>query len=142
MQRVKSTLPDTGFPIIIIAWANILLLLFVCALLKNHSLPQFGFDVVSSESHFNISRIDRTQTHFITITAGDKPRLFLDMTELPNSREEIVKALEGLAGKNASRTHIVIIQDEAVAVGAAQQIIDEILRLGYRCSLAARPARD
>ncbi len=142
MQRVKSTLPDSGFPIIIIAWANILLLLFVCALLKNHSLPQFGVDVVSSESHFNISRIDRKQTHFITITAGDKPRLFLDTKELPNSQDEIAKALKALAGKNPTRTHIVIIQDEAVAVGATQQLIDEILRLGYRCSLAARPAID
>ncbi len=142
MHRVKSTLPDSGFPIIIIAWANILLLLCVCILLNNHLIPQFGFDISQSESHFNISRVDRTQTHVISIAAGDQPRLFLDMQELPHSWDEIREELKKLSDDKPALTHIVIMQDEAVSIGTTQRLVDQILSLGYRCSLSACPAVD
>ncbi len=142
MQRVRSTLPDLGFPLVLIAWANMLLLLCICVLLNNHTLPQFGYDIHSAESHFSITTIDRTHTHIITISAGDKPRFFLNMEELPDSWEEIDASLKELSPEEASRTHIVIVQDEAVSAGTTQRLVDLILMNGYRCSLAARPYLD
>ncbi len=142
MQRVRSTLPDLGFTLVLIAWANMLLLLCICVLLNNHTLPQFGFDIHSAESHFSMSSIDRTHTHIITISAGESPRFFLNMEELPSTWDGIQNTLKKLASEDASRTHIVIMQDEAVSVGTTQRLVDMILSEGYRCSLAARPFLD
>ena len=54
MRRVRSSLKNGGFPILVIALVNLFLVLCVCVLLSNHLVPRFGYSVQPQESHFVI----------------------------------------------------------------------------------------
>ncbi len=139
-RRPQSTLEPAGFPVVVVSGLSTLLLLGVCGLLGKHRVPQYGIDVLPAETHFTMRSIERDNTHTITISAGDKPRLFFDAKELQGSWQELETQLKALEGN--PNVHIVLVQDEAVSVGTTQRIVDRILTYGYSCSLAARPALD
>ena len=142
MRRVRSSLKNGGFPILVIALVNLFLVLCVCVLLSNHLVPRFGYSVQPQESHFVIGSYDRNNTHIVSVAPGDTPRLYVGAELVRDGYAGFEKHLSSWDAPNPSRVSVVLVLDKAVSAGVAHQLTDMILRHGFTCSYAGVPALD
>ena len=140
MRRVRSTLKEGGFPILVVAAVNLFLLLSICVLLSNHLGPRFGFTVQPQESHFRIGSYDRDNTHIVSVAPGDSPRIYVGADLVRGGYEGFEKQLAGWDCDNPSRVSVILVLDKAVPSGVAHRLTDMILSHGFTCSYAGVPA--
>lgn len=140
MRRVRSTLKQGGFPVLVVAGVNLLLVLCVCVLLSNHLGPRFGFTVQPQESHFRIDSYDRNNTHIVSVAPGDSPRIYVGSNLLRGGYEDFEAQLCSWDCPSPSRVSVILVLDKAVSAGAAQRLADMILSHGFTCSFAGVPA--
>lgn len=139
MKKAHLSLKDGGWPLIVIAGINLMLVLCIIFVLRNHISPHFGVNVRMMSSHYVMGMVDREQSLILTITAGDEPSYYLGNKKVEGGRKELNKTLEALNAEDEARHTIIIVADEAVSVGNLQAVTDIILAHGYTCTLAARP---
>lgn len=142
MRRVRSNLKGSGFSIIILAGVNLFVLLCMCLLLTSYRAPRHGFNIRPSTSHFAIGAYDRSLSHIVTITPGHPPRFYVEDHEVANGLEGMDKELDAWANATPASVTVIIVCDEAVAVGDVQQLADKVLSRGYTCAFFGRPAPD
>ena len=140
MRRVRSSLKNGGFPILVIALVNLFLVLCVCVLLSNHLVPRFGYSVQPQESHFVIGAYDRDNTHIVSVAPGDTPRLYVGSELVRDGYAGFEKHLSSWDAPNPSRISVILVLDKAVSSGVSMRLTDMILSRGYTCSYAAVPA--
>ncbi|MBR5886847.1 MAG: hypothetical protein IKZ07_01430 [Akkermansia sp.] len=140
MRRVRSKLQDSATPVVALAGINLVLLLGLCVLLNTHRLPKYGLNICPAESHFVLSRYDRNFSHVITITPGERPRLYLEGTEITGGVQGLEPLLQSWEDGHPGRVSVILVCDVAVPVGIVQQIADQVLLHGYNFSLSARPS--
>lgn len=140
MRRVRTTLKDGGFPILVAAGVNLLLLLCICVLLSNHLVPRFGYAVQPQESHFVIGSYDRDRTHIVSVAPGDSPRLYDGEDLIRDGYAGFEKRLEKWNSANPARVNVILVLDKAVPSGVVMKLTDMILAHGYSCSYAGVPA--
>lgn len=145
MRRVRSTLGSPGYPIVIAAGANLFLLFCFLVWSPVHRLPRFGVNVYSPESHFVMDSYNRDNLHIVTITPGEKPRVYAEGVLLPGGLDELSDKLDAWAAQVKGRkqnTTILLECDPAVSSGTQQKLIDMVLLRRFTCSLVGRPAVD
>ncbi len=142
MRRIRSNLDGSGFAILVVAGVNLFVLLCMCVLLTSYSSPKYGVNVSPASSHFVIGAYDRSLSHIITISPGETPRFFLDDHEIPGGPDGLDRQLAEWDCHTPSRVTVIIVCDEAVAVGSVQQLADKILSHGFTCALYGRPSTD
>lgn len=142
MRRIRSNLKGSGFAIIILAGVNLFVLLCMCLLLTSYRAPRHGLNVRPANSHFVIGAYDRSQSHIITVTPGNPPRIYLEDREIPHGLDGVDSALSAWETPTPASVTVIIVCDEAVAVGAVQQLADKVLSHGYTCAFFGRPALD
>lgn len=140
MRRVRSTLKEGGFPILVVAGVNLFLVLCVCVLLSNHLGPRFGFTVQPDESHFSIGSYDRDRTHIVSVAPGDMPRIYVGSKLVRKGYEGFEKHLASWNAPNPSRVSVILVIDKAVSSGVVNKLTDMILSHGFTCSYAGVPA--
>lgn len=140
MRRVRSTLKESGFPILVVAAVNLFLVLCVCVLLSNHLMPRFGYMVQPQESRFVIGSYNRDYTHIVSVAPGDIPRIYVGSELVRGGYDGFAEYLEKWDAANASRVSVILVLDKAVSAGVAQRLTDMILSCGYSCSYASVPA--
>lgn len=140
MRRVRSTLKDSGFAIIILAGVNLFVLLCMCVLLTGYRPPRYGINVRPAPSQFAIDAYDRSLSHIITITPGETPRFFLEDREVTDGLKGIDAVLDAWACPNPSRVTIIIVCDEAVSIGSVQRLADKVMSHGFTCAFFGRPS--
>ena len=141
MRRVRSSLKNGGFPILVIALVNLFLVLCVCVLLSNHLVPRFGYSVQPQESHFVIGSYNRDYTHIVSVAPGDTPRIYVGAELVRGGYEGFDKFLRDWAPEgNPSKVSVILVLDKAVSAGVSQRLTDMILSHGYTCCYAAVPA--
>lgn len=139
MRRVRSTLKEGGFPILVVAAVNLFLVLCVCVLLSNHLGPHFGYTVQPQESHFVIGSYNRDYTHIVSVAPGNTPRIYVGSELVRGGYEGFEKHLSEWKIANPSRVSVILVLDKAVSAGVSQRLTDMILSHGYSCSYAAVP---
>lgn len=142
MRRVRSNLKGSGFAMIILAGVNLFVLLCMCLLLTSYRAPRHGLNLRPATTHFVIGAYDRSQSHIITVTPGDPPRIYLEDREIAEGLEGVDEALDAWQTPTPAGVTVVIVCDEAVSVGVAQQLADKVLTHGYTCAFFGRPALD
>ncbi|MCH5285205.1 MAG: hypothetical protein J1E42_06350 [Akkermansiaceae bacterium] len=142
MRRVRSNLKGSGFAIIILAGVNLFVLLCMCVLLNSYRPPRYGINVRPAASHFVIGSYDRALSHIITVTPGETPRFFLEDREVTRGLDGMDEVLDAWASPTPAQVTVIIVCDEAVAVGTIQQLADKIMTRGYTCAFFGRPALD
>ncbi|MBO5683689.1 MAG: hypothetical protein J6R92_01960 [Akkermansia sp.] len=140
MRRVRSTLNEGGFPILVVAAVNLFLVLCVCVLLSNHLGPHYGYTVQPQESHFVIGSYNRDYSHIVSVAPGDSPRIYVGSELVRGGYEGFEKHLDEWNGGNPSRVSVILVLDKAVSAGVSQRLTDMILSRGYMCCHAAVPA--
>lgn len=141
MRKVRSRLTSGGGSILVLTGANLFILLCVCVLLSNHLVPRYGCRVNPSESFFVMGAYERENSHIVTITAGDSPRIYDGSYLIEGGIAGFGARLEEWKREVALNTklHVVLVPDRAVSSGTLQQITDMILSCGFTCSYAAVP---
>lgn len=145
MRRVRSTLGSPGYPIVIAAGANLFLLFCFLVWSPVHRLPRYGVNVYSPESHFVMDSYNRNNLHIITVTPGEKPRVYAEGVLLDGGLEALSAKLDEWAAAVPGRKENVTILlecDPAVSAGTQQKLIDMVLLRKFTCSLVGRPAVD
>lgn len=142
MRRVRSNLKSSGFSIIILAGVNLFVLLCMCLLLTSYRAPRHGFNIHPATSHFVMGAYDRSQSHIVTITPGNPPRFYVEDHEVAQGLDGMDETLDAWANPTPSSVTVIIVCDEAVAVGDVQQLTDKVLSRGYTCAFFGRPAPD
>ena len=140
MRRVRSTLKEGGFPILVVAAVNLFLVLCVCVLLSNHLGPHYGYTVQPQESHFVIGSYNRDYSHIVSVAPGDSPRIYVGAELVRGGYEGFEKRLDEWGTGNPSRVSVILVLDKAVSAGVSQRLTDMILSRGYMCCHAAVPA--
>ena len=140
MRRVRSTLKEGGFPILVVAAVNLFLVLCVCVLVSNHLGPHYGHTVQPQESHFVIGAYNRNYSHIVSVAPGDSPRIYVGAELVRGGYEGFEKYLDEWKDSNPSRVSVILVMDKAVSSGVAMRLTDMILARGYSCSYAAVPA--
>lgn len=140
MRRVRSTLKEGGFPIVVVAAMNLFLVLCICVLLSNHLVPRFGYTVQPQESRFVIGSYNRDYTHIVSVAPGDEPRIYVGSELVRGGYEGFEQYLEQWKVTNPSRVSVILVLDKAVSSGVSHRLTDMILAHGYSCSYAAVPA--
>ncbi len=130
---------DGGWPLIVLAVINMMLILCIIFVLKNHQSPHFGMKVRMAASSFVMGNMNRHEAQILTIAAGDTPRFFLGSQSITGSWTGLIKELHDLREEYPERINIIIVADECVTMGTIQRIMDEVLSMGFNCSVAARP---
>ncbi|MBR1982796.1 MAG: hypothetical protein IKA23_08605 [Akkermansia sp.] len=140
MRRVRSTLKEGGFPIIVVAGVNLFLVLCVCVLLSNHLMPRFGFTVQPQETHFAIESYNRDLTHIVSVAPGAEPRLYVGSELVRGGFPGFEQQLKSWSVPNPSRVSVILVLDKAVPAGVVHRLTDMVLSHGYTCSYAGVPA--
>ena len=142
MRRVRTSLKGNGFHIVVIALLNLFVLLCICVLLHHHRLPRYGANVRSAATHFVMGSYDRSNSHIITVTPGNVPRFFIEEKEVKEGLAGVEKILKSWDCAAPNRVTVVLVCDEAVAVGTMQRLADMVLMHGFTCTYAGCPALD
>lgn len=140
MRRIRSTLKEGGFPILVVAAMNLFLVLCVSVLLSNHLGPHYGYVVQPQESHFVIGAYNRDYTHIVSVAPGDNPRIYVGSELVRGGYEGFEECLNEWHNEMPSRVTVILVLDKAVSSGVAQRLTDMILSHGYSCSYAGVPA--
>lgn len=141
MRRIRTTLKDHGFSLVVLAGVNLFVLLCVCLLLQNTQPPGYGVSVMPASTHFSIGGYDRNYSHIITVTPGTPPRFFAGNSEIKGGEEGIDAVLDSwLEGApNPSSVTVIIVCDETVSIGTVHHLVDKVLLHGYSCAFFGRP---
>ena len=142
MRRVRSNLKGSGFAIIILAGVNLFVLLCMCLLLTSYRAPRHGLNVKPASTQFVLGAYDRAHSHIITVTPGEPPRFYLEDREIVGGLQGVDRELDSWKPATAAGVTVIIVCDEAVSVGAVQQLADKVLSHGYTCAFFGRPALD
>ena len=84
----------------------------------------------------------RSLSHIITVAPGETPRFFLEDTEISGGMDGVENLLSEWDSPTPAHVTVIIVCDEAVAVGSIQQLVDKILSHGFTCAFFGRPASD
>lgn len=139
MKRTHLTLSDGGWPLIVMAMVNMLLVLCIIFTLRYHITPHFGMNVRMASSSFVMGTLNKDDTRVLTITAGDSPCFYFATQAIPNAWDGLEQELKQLNAQSSHQYNIVIVADEAVTIGTLQRAMDLILTQGHNCTIAARP---
>ena len=142
MRRVRSNLKGSGFAIIILAGVNLFVLLCMCLLMTSYRAPRHGLNVRATTSHYALGAYDRSQSHVITVTPGDPPRIYMEDREVAHGIEGLDSELDAWSASAPAGVTVIIVSDEAVAVGIVQKVMEKVIKHGYTCALFGRPALD
>ncbi len=142
MRRIRSSLTGSGFAILIVTGVNLFLLLCMCVLLTSYRPLRHGVVISPASSHFIIPNYDRSLSHIITVAPGETPRFFLEDTEISGGMDGVENLLSEWDSPTPAHVTVIIVCDEAVAVGSIQQLVDKILSHGFTCAFFGRPASD
>ncbi len=140
MRRVRSTLNEGGYGILMVAAVNLILVLCVCLLLPKHLGPRYGYGVQMQESHFVVESYNRDFSHIVSVAPGDTPRIYVGSELIRGGYEGFEEQLKSWASATPSRISVILVLDKAVSAGVAQRLTDMILSHGYTCCHAAVPA--
>ncbi|MFI3243699.1 MAG: biopolymer transporter ExbD [Akkermansia sp.] len=139
MKRDRISLGDGGWPLIVLAAINLMLLLCIIFVLQNHQSPHFGMNVRMASSSFVMGNMNRQETQVLTVAAGDTPRFFLGSKPIAGTWAGLNRELSRLREEQPNQINLIIVADESVTIGTLQRLMDEALILGFNCSIAARP---
>lgn len=142
MRRINSTLRDAGFPIVVSAAANLVLLLCACVLFSNHLAPDYGVRVRPAATHFVMGSYDRSNMRIITIMPGEEPRFYIDSRLIQNGYFGVEQVLKEWDRPNPSQLTVILNADEAVPHGVLQRLTDMVLDHGFTCTFSGRPDLD
>lgn len=140
MRRIRSRLKDMGSTALVLCGISLLLALCCCVLLTHHVAPRYGVRIRPAASHFTMGAYDRTQTHILSVSAGDEPRLYDGSERIAGDMQGVDAVLARWAGETPSRVTVVLVADSAVTAGTLQQLTDMVLRHGMNCNLGAVPS--
>lgn len=140
MRRIRSRLNDSGAFALVASGISLVLVLCCCVLLSNHLGPRYGVRVRPESSHFVMGAYDRSQTHIISIAAGDTPRLYIGSARVPGDMAGAEDLLAGWDCEAPSRVTVVLVADHAVTSGTVQKLTDMVLRHGFNCNIGAVPS--
>lgn len=140
MRRVRTTLTSPGYPILIAAGFNVFLLFCFLIWAPVHSLPRYGMTFHLWESHHEMESYQRDNLHFLTITAGENPRVYVDGVQMEGGLNELPTHLENWKKDTAKKKLTILLEcDPAVTSGMQNQICDLVMRYGFECSVIGRP---
>lgn len=141
MRKIRSNLPNSGFYVLVVGIVSLFVVLCMCLLLGVHRNPVFGVRVSPEESHYVMGAYDRSLSHFITITPGTTPRIFVEERELSGGLDAIDSELRQWAEScpDPQRVRVILVCDRAVPVGTVQRVSDMVLSYGFDCTLAGSP---
>ncbi|MGN0837170.1 MAG: hypothetical protein ACI4OS_06970 [Akkermansia sp.] len=142
MRRIRSRLQDSGLAILVVATVSLLLAICVCVLLPRHMTPRYGVQVRPEGSRFVMGAYDRTNTHIISVAAGDEYRFYEGAELIPGGLRGFEERMEQWQTGNPAQTTVVLVADKAAPSGVVQQLIDRVLARGFNCNYAAVPAWD
>lgn len=140
MRRIRSRLNDTGSSALVVCAVALILALAVCVLLTYHVGPRYGVRVRPEASHFVMGAYDRSQTHIVSIAAGDEPRLYVGAEQVPGGMAGLEDQLCRWDCDTPARVTVVLVADTAVAAGTLQKLADMVLSHGFNCCLGAVPS--
>lgn len=139
MRRVRSTLQHVGFPLVVAAGVNLLVLLFAIVLFSNHVTPSYGVRVLPARTHYVMGSYNRSNMRILTVMPGDTPRFFADTQEIEGGYEGLARLLDSWDCPNPSQLNVIITADEAVTFGVLQRVTDMVLDHGFTSYFAGRP---
>ena len=143
MRRIRSRLNgNSGLAIIVVAAVSMMLALCVCVLLPRHMTPRYGVQVRPEGSHFVMGAYDRSNTHIISVAAGDECRLYEGAELIPGGLRGFEERMAQWQADKPGQTTVVLVADKAAPSGVVQQLIDRVLARGFNCNYAAVPAWD
>lgn len=140
MRRIRSRLTDNGSSALVVSAVALILAMGSCVLLTYHVGPRYGVRVRPESSHFVMGGYDRSQTHIISVAAGDEPRLYVGAEQVPGGMAGIEEQLKLWDCENPARVTVVLVADRAVAAGTLQKLADMVLCHGFNCCLGAVPS--
>lgn len=129
-----------GSTALVLCGISLLLVLCCCVLLTHHVAPRYGVRVRPAASHFTMGGYDRSQTHILSISAGDEPRLYDGSVRVAGDMLGVEPLLARWAGETPSRVTVVLVADSAVTAGVLQQLTDMVLSHGMNCNIGAVPS--
>lgn len=140
MRRIRSRLKDMGSTALVLCGISLMLALCCCVLVTYHAAPRYGVRVRPAASHFAMGGYDRSQTHILSISAGDTPRLYDGSDRIAGDMPGVDAVLSAWAGETPSRVTVVLVADSAVTAGTLQTLTDKVLSHGMNCKLGAVPS--
>lgn len=140
MRRIRSRLNDNGTSALVVSAVALILALGSCVLLTYHVGPRYGVRVRPESSHFVMGAYDRSQTHIISVAAGDAPRLYVGAELVAGGMDGIDEHLTRWDCENPARVTVVLVADSAVSAGTMQKLADKVLCHGFNCCLGAVPS--
>lgn len=140
MRRIRSELHDMGGTALALCGISLLLVLCCCVLVSHHTAPRYGVRVRPAASHFTMGGYDRSQTHILSVSAGEEPRLYDGSERIAGDMQGVEPLLTQWAGETPSRVTVVLVADSAVTAGTLQQLTDMVLSHGMNCHLGAVPS--
>lgn len=142
MRRIRSRLNDSGAAALTVCGVSLMLALCCCVLLTNHLVPRYGARVRPGASRFIMGAYDRSQSHIVSIAAGETPRIYVGSELVPEGINGVEPLLDAWKGNSPSRVMVVLMPDCAVSSGTVQQIVEMVMRRGMNCSIGAIPDID
>lgn len=140
MRRIRSRLTDNGVSALLVSAVALILALGCCVLLTYHAGPRYGVRVRPEAAHFVMGSYDRSQTHIVSVAAGDEPRLYIGSELVPGGMAGIEEQLTRWDCETPARVTVVLVADRAVAAGTLQKLADMVLCHGFNCCLGAVPS--
>lgn len=142
MRRIRSRLHDMGGTVLVLSGISLLLALCCCVLVTHHVAPRYGVRVRPAASHFTMGAYDRSQTHILSVSAGDAPRLYDGAVRVAGDMQGVEPLLAQWAGETPSRVTVVLVADSAVTAGTLQLLADKVLSHGMNCNIGAVPSME
>lgn len=142
MRHLRSRLNDNGASALVVCGISLLLALCCSVLVTFHVGPRYGVRVRPATSHFSMGGYDRSHLHILSVSAGDKPRLYDGSERIEGDMEGIDARLQQWAGETPSRVTVVLVADSAVTCGTIQCLTDMVLCHGMNCNLGAVPSME
>ena len=141
MRRVRTTLNSPGYPILIAAGFNVFLLICFLVWAPVHSLPRYGMSFYLWESHHEMESYQRDNLHFLTITAGENPRVYVDGVQMEGGLSDLPARLKEWQETSAKKKKTILLEcDPAGTSGVQNQICDLVMTYGFECSIVGRPS--
>lgn len=142
MRRIRSRLNDSGAAALAVSGVSLVLALCCSVLLVNHFVPCYGARVRPGTSRFIMGSYDRSQSHIVSIAAGETPRIYVGSELVPEGIRGLEPLLDAWKGNTPSRVMVVLMPDCAVSSGTVQQVVEMVMRRGMNCSIGAIPDID
>ena len=141
MRKIRSELHNCGFPILVVGFVSLFVIMCMCVMLGVHRSPVFGMRIEPEASHYVMGAYDRSLSHFITVTPGKTPRFFVEEHEIPGGLEGMEPLLKQweTTSSDPHRVRVVLVCDRAVPAGTVQRLVDMVLGHGFDCAISGLP---